>query len=231
MAIRAARGMMPSMIHGQCYPLSDCLSIWAVLKRWPHISIYELERLINEDGDRPPHLQPYEVEAPSGEEPDRETMYLHPMRRGGLRIVEVHEFHWEVRDERGRPVASDCGWETVDENGEPMLTDFLWFLRGDVLRLEKENPDYLREIPPRGERAPAETPPKPARAAETPRPAGMMLRAKDAAARLSCSESHFWALVKRGEIAPGIKLSPKVTVWREETLEDYIRQHEAAARP
>ncbi len=57
-----------------------------------------------------------------------------PMRRGELRIVDVHEFHQEVRDAQNRPVASDCGKETIAENGDPMLQDFLWFLLGDVQR-------------------------------------------------------------------------------------------------
>lgn len=109
MAIRAARGKITVMEQGECYPLSDCLSIWDVLGRWPHISRYELERLINENGGRPPLLQPYEIEIPSCGEPDAETIYLHPMNRGELRIVEAHEFYWEVRDARGRPVASDSG--------------------------------------------------------------------------------------------------------------------------
>ena len=84
---------MPAMEHGKCYPIAECLSIWAILKRWPHIPVYELERLINENDGRPPLLQPYEIEAPSSGKPGKETMYLHPMRRGELRIVHVHEFH------------------------------------------------------------------------------------------------------------------------------------------
>ncbi len=215
---------MPPMEHGKCYLASDCLTIWDVLARWRHISYYELERLINEEGGRPPRLQPYEVEYPAtGGKPDAETMYLHPMRRGALRIVHVHEFHDEVRDARNRLVAADADEVLLGEDGDPLLEDRLYFLLGDVLRLERKNPDYLAEIPPQGKGAPAETPPMPAEAPAPPRPAGRMLHAKDAAALLGCSRSHFWALVKRGEIVPGIRRSAKDTVWHEEDVWAYMR--------
>ena len=208
---------MPCMEHGNCYPIGECLSIWAILRRWPKISLYELERLINENDGRPPLLQPYEIEIPADGKPEAETMYLHPMRRGALRIVDVHAFHREVRDGRNRPVASDCGGDTIDENGDPMLQDFLWFLLGDVIRLEKQNPDYLREIHPRGKRAPAETPPRPAQVV-TPAPPGRMLRAKEAAALLGIGKSTLWKWVKEGRLPAGIRLSTKATVWPEAEL-------------
>ena len=222
----AACGIIPAMEHGKCYPIAECLSIWAVIKRWPHAPLYEIERLNND----PDGLTPYEIEIPSSGTPDKETMYLHPMRRGELRFVRVHEFHQEVRDARNRPVASDCGKETVDENGDPMLQDFLWFLLGDVLHLEKENPDYIKAIQQCGRREPAVTPPRPAQA-EPARSAERMLHAKEAAALLGCSKSHFWALAQRGEIPKGIRLSAKSTVWHEDDIMAYVRRHETTARP
>ncbi|MCR5563306.1 MAG: helix-turn-helix domain-containing protein [Desulfovibrio sp.] len=209
------------MEHGNTYPIAECLSIWAVIRRWPKISLYELERLINENDGRPPLLQPYEVEAPVDGNPDAETMYLHPMRRGALRIVHVHEFHDEVRDARNRPVASDCGKETIDENGDPMLDDYLWFLLGDVLRLEKENPDYVRTIQQRGRRAPAETPPRPARA-EPARPSGRMLRMKEAIELLGIGKTAFYDWVKQGKLPPGIELSTGAIVWPEDELRAFV---------
>ena len=198
----------------------------SVIRRWPHAPLYEIERLIND----PDGLQPYEVETPSSGKPDDGTMYLHPMRRGALRIIHVHEFHDEVRDAHGRLVASDADEVLLDEYGEPMMQDYLWFLLGDVQRLERENPDYVRAVLRREKHAPAETPPRPARA-DPARPTGRMLHAKEAAAMLGCSKSHFWALAQRGEIPKGIRLSAKSTVWHEEDIMAYVRRHETTARP
>ena len=211
------------MEHGNFYPIAECLSIWAVIRRWPHAPLFEIERLIND----PDGLTPYELEIPSSGTPDADAMYLHPMRRGELRFVDVHEFHREVRDARNRPVASDCGAETVDENGDPMLQDFLWFLLGDVLRLENANPDYIREIPQRGKRAPAETPPRPAQARAST-PPGRMLRQKEAAALLGIKKSAFWDWVAKGRLPKGTKLSDGVTAWNEDDIRAFIEETRGA---
>lgn len=47
------------------------------------------------------------------------------------------------------------------------------------------------------------------------------LRAKDGKNYLSCSLSHFWALVKTGEI-PSYKISPRVTVFKRDDLDKYL---------
>ncbi|MBO4313637.1 MAG: AlpA family phage regulatory protein [Desulfovibrio sp.] len=213
------------MEHGKCYPIAECLSIWAVIRRWPHAPLYEIERLINDADGLPPLLQPYEIEIPSCGKPDAETMYLHPMRRGALRIVHVHEHRDEVRDARGRPVASDSDEVILDEDGDPMLDDYLWFLLGDVLRLERENPDYLKEIPPRGKRVPAETPPRPAQAA--PSHGGRMLRMKEAAERIGIKKTAFYDWGREGKLPKGIKLSDGVTVWAEDELKAFVESRRA----
>lgn len=212
---------MPTMEHGQCHPVTDCLTIWDVMSRWPHVSRYELERLINGAGGRPPLLQPYESESPLDIDTERETIYLHPMERGELTLDLEAEFMGAVRDARGRAIAAETDLVS-DEFGEPMERDRLYFLLGDVLRLERDNPDYLREIPPRGRNAPPETPRRPAPQAPATVPSGRMLRAKDAAALLGIGKSTLWKWVSEGRLPAGTRLSDKATVWPEDALREFV---------
>ena len=51
-----------------------------------------------------------------------------------------------------------------------------------------------------------------------------LLRAPKAASYCGVSESYFWAAAKSGKLPAGIKLSPRVTVWRVSDLDRAISQ-------
>jgi predicted DNA-binding transcriptional regulator AlpA len=53
-------------------------------------------------------------------------------------------------------------------------------------------------------------------------------RAKRAAAYLDMAESTFWRHVSEGRIPPGIRLSPRCTVWPVEDLQALLKRESAA---
>lgn len=55
----------------------------------------------------------------------------------------------------------------------------------------------------------------------TPQP-DRFLRSPDITERLRVSRSHWWQGVKDGKYPPGIKLSPRVTVWRQSDIDALI---------
>lgn len=195
-----------------------------MLKRWPRINLYELERLINKSDEGDPLLQPYEYENAVNMEPD-DTLYLHPMQRGSLKISKINDIITEVRDAREQAVASSC-YEPCDEQGNPLWRDKLYFLLGDVKRIEKENPDYISKIRKRKRNALAETPRRPpSDISSAPRPARKMLMAKDVAALLHIDRSTVWQWAAEGKLPAGIRLSNKATRWYEDDILRFIEKH------
>ncbi len=130
------------MSRARFYPRDACLTLLGLLSRWPQISLQELERIINHHGRREPLLRPYEREFPvSGI--SQENFFLAPMQRGRLTLTDKNEYVQVVCDCTGRQIASTFDLE-LDENGLP-LEECLYFLKKDVLRIEREHPEYLRE--------------------------------------------------------------------------------------
>ena len=54
------------------------------------------------------------------------------------------------------------------------------------------------------------------------------LRAKYCAEYLNVAETTFWHWVTDGRIKKGIRLSPRVTVWHIDDLEDFVKQRQRA---
>jgi predicted DNA-binding transcriptional regulator AlpA len=54
------------------------------------------------------------------------------------------------------------------------------------------------------------------------------LRAKGAACFLGIGQSTFWKWVAEGRLPKGTRLSARCTIWRQETLEAFLRQAEGA---
>jgi len=50
-----------------------------------------------------------------------------------------------------------------------------------------------------------------------------LLRLPQVLARLSISRSHWWRGIQEGRFPQGIKLSPRVTVWRESEIDRLIQ--------
>ncbi|MCR5562938.1 MAG: helix-turn-helix domain-containing protein [Desulfovibrio sp.] len=212
------------MEYGSLYPADECLTIWDVLDRWPRINLYELECLINKSDDGDPLLPPYEYERAVNMEPD-DALYLHRMRRGTLKISEHNDILTEVRDESGLAVASTC-YETCDEHKNPLWRDKLYFLLGDVKRLEKEHPDYVSAIPKRKRNAPAETTRRPpSKSSSAPRRTIKMLRVEEVAALLGIKKSTVWQWVADSKLPAGIRLSNKATRWYEDDILRFIEKH------
>jgi predicted DNA-binding transcriptional regulator AlpA len=55
-----------------------------------------------------------------------------------------------------------------------------------------------------------------------PMPETRFYRAKEIAKILSIGRSTFWGYVKDGKFSPGLKLSPRVTVWSQAQLDEFI---------
>ncbi len=211
---------MPRMEYGNFYHTDECLTIWDVLKRWPRINLYELECLINKSDEGDPLLPPYEYECPVNTEPE-DTLYLHLMRRGALKISEINDVLTEVRDEHGHTVASTC-YETCTEHGDPLWHDKLYFLLGDVLRLEKEHPDYVSKVSKRKRHAVAETPRR--QPSSEPRRTRKMLSAEAIATLLGIDTSTVWQWAASGKIPAGIRLSSKATRWYEDDILRFVEK-------
>ena len=119
------------------------MSLMELLTRWPQISIQEMGRIINHQGRREPLLRPYEREFPVSHVIQK-NLFLAPMERGRLTLIDKYDVIQLVCDCTGQQIASTFDLEH-DENGF-LLEERLYFLKRDVLRVEKDHPEYLREI-------------------------------------------------------------------------------------
>ncbi|MBT9098771.1 AlpA family phage regulatory protein [Methylovulum psychrotolerans] len=69
---------------------------------------------------------------------------------------------------------------------------------------------------------------KPTSATQDPLKSGANLRVSTLAPRLGMSKSTIWRLVREGKFPKPIKLSDKVTVWKADSIIEWLASKEAA---